>query len=598
MLLLGWLLPAAAPARDVCVMLSGGADPFSNNYSQYLQARAMAEYFRSTRPAGSVWTFFGAGNVAGRPPLFGDVLRQVRDADGVLVDSWLPGALPDNRPARREAFLRALRDEILPAVQDGGTLFLFVGDHGSETGGDEPESAIDLWGLKPDAGAEYGWADDRTQKLTVSDLRRVLREGLGRGRVVFCMTQCHSGGFHDLGAPGGMPPEARWFTSPPDGPAAEETGLPVAGFTATDAVSLAAGCDPAPDPDTWAGYERFLPESLLGLDLLTPAGSGRRLPSFFAAHVEATLADDTIDLPRSTSEHYLERWATLIETKLEAAKLATPALRRQLAAYRRAVDTGNGPGRDPALAERRALFARFEAKLLESLGGDARWLRRASRQQLEDLIEGDEGDDEPTAQVTPAPARPRRSRGERHRLWNETLRPAWKNAVLAGRIEELKGAAREFELRLLAAEEDGRRFTVGRGAADNLVAEVFWRSGYHDPATLDAEKAGAIARWGAVRAWRIGEWARALPGGRLRRAAAQVFPRLDEAVDSGSAAESEDNGPERISLATAASRVLFYRRVLAAWEFLLAMDHQPALAKIAELTALERTPLPVPSAQY
>jgi len=47
-----------------------------------------------------------------------------------------------------------------------------------------------------------------------------------------------------------------------------------------------------------------------------------------------------------------------------------------------------------------------------------------------------------------------------------------------------------------------------------------------------------------------------------------------------------------MSRKTAAERVLFYRRTLAAWAFLLALDERPALARIAELTALERTPLP------
>jgi len=37
-----------------------------------------------------------------------------------------------------------------------------------------------------------------------------------------------------------------------------------------------------------------------------------------------------------------------------------------------------------------------------------------------------------------------------------------------------------------------------------------------------------------------------------------------------------------------------YRRVLAAWEFLIAVDERPALTRLHELTELERTPLPAP----
>jgi hypothetical protein len=40
--------------------------------------------------------------------------------------------------------------------------------------------------------------------------------------------------------------------------------------------------------------------------------------------------------------------------------------------------------------------------------------------------------------------------------------------------------------------------------------------------------------------------------------------------------------------------VLFYRRVLAAGEFLLAVNERPALARVRELADLERIPLPRP----
>src|SRR4051794_12906870 len=86
-------------ARDVFVVLSGGDSPLDNNYSQYLQARAVAAWFEQNHPRDSVWTFFGAGNVTGEKPIFGDVRRQVK-RDGLLLDTWLPGALPHNLPAR------------------------------------------------------------------------------------------------------------------------------------------------------------------------------------------------------------------------------------------------------------------------------------------------------------------------------------------------------------------------------------------------------------------------------------------------------------------------------------------------------------------
>src|SRR6185503_6822480 len=88
-------------ARDAFVVISGGNSPMDNNYSQYLQARAVAGWLDQTYPRNSVWVFFGAGNVEGGKPVLSDVYRQV-NRDGLMVDTWLPGPLPRNRPARRD----------------------------------------------------------------------------------------------------------------------------------------------------------------------------------------------------------------------------------------------------------------------------------------------------------------------------------------------------------------------------------------------------------------------------------------------------------------------------------------------------------------
>ena len=252
-------------ARDAFVMLSGGVSPFDNNYSQYLQARAVATFFEKNYPRDSIWIFFGAGNVEGEKPVFGDVCRETR-RDGLTIASWSAGSLRSNRSARRDVVLRVLREEILPAIADGGTLYLFVGDHGSQTRGRKSESAIDLWTLKPDSDADHGWHSDSDAILTVSELRRGLAGGLGKGRVVFCMTQCHAGGFHYLAMPREMTPNPEWFMRIPHWVKSNnESNFPrAAGFTATDEFSPAAGCVADPDPDNWAGYERFIPENLLG----------------------------------------------------------------------------------------------------------------------------------------------------------------------------------------------------------------------------------------------------------------------------------------------------------------------------------------------
>jgi hypothetical protein len=52
--------------------------------------------------------------------------------------------------------------------------------------------------------------------------------------------------------------------------------------------------------------------------------------------------------------------------------------------------------------------------------------------------------------------------------------------------------------------------------------------------------------------------------------------------------------PQPLSRKTAAERVLFYRRVLAAWEFLIALQAEPALSELKTLIELESLPVRPP----
>jgi hypothetical protein len=585
---------ANAVARDAFVLLSGGGTPLSNNYSQYLQAKAIATFFERRYADHPKWVFFGVGNREGEPPLLADTHKQVK-RDGRVLEAWEPGPLRNNRPATRAGFLTALREEILPTVSAGGTLYLFVGDHGVESRGDNPESVITMWQLKRGTGKGVNWATDNKETLGVAELRRVLAEGIGRGRVVFVMTQCHAGGFHYLGVPQEVAPPSDWFRTLPAwaAPKTFQPPLRAAGFTATDQQSPAAGCDPDPDPDTWAGYERFIPEVLLGLDLFSLEATGPGLRSFAEAHEAATLVDRTIDKPRSSSEQYLERWATTIE-KLAGESGLTPRAKAAVAAYRRSVDTGKVVVATPGLRERQAQFQRFTARLVEQAPALRDLLLAGSREKIESAIA------RPGPRAGPRSAAPVGARppggvtDEVRKAWKEVVRPAWKAAVLAGQVPGLAGAALVFEKQLLVLEDQGREFMLARGGQNPMLNELYWRSGYSNPATLDVARAEAVTRWGAERREKIAAWALASTDGAVRKGIATMNlarPRRSATTPApGPRPPTEAGRP--LSPRTAAERVLFYRRTLAAWEFLGAMEHREALAEVQALTDLERTPLP------
>lgn len=509
--------------------------------------------------------------------------------DGLEVDTWEPGILPNNRPATRASFLRALREEILPTVRDGGTLYLFVGDHGELTEGDDGESAITMWQLKRGTRRRSAWITDEKEILTVSELRRVLAEGIGRGRVVFCMTQCHSGGFHYLGIPREMVAPRSWFATPPEwarGQRASAASLPIAGFTATDEESVAAGCVSDPDHEGWVGYERFAPESLLGTDLL----SGREISaprlSLAATHEAATLVDATIDKPRSTSEQYLERWSGLIEEKLARELRLTGRARNAVTAYQRSVDTGRVGDARGEFAAKRAQFRRYTEKLVAQNAALRGLLLEGTQRQLAAAVEGRgeggrgrfRGNTNRRSQMADA-----------RRVWSETLRPEWQ-AALHGSNPPVTGSTREFERHLLEREEDGRNFLMPRGGDNALLNEAYWFSTYGDLQRFDAAKADAVTHWAAERRERILAWAEGSRNAGVRAGARKIATALEArstpATDASAAAASP------IDRRTAAERVLFYRRVLAAWEFLLAMDAKPELARLHELIEIERTPLP------
>jgi hypothetical protein len=127
---------------------------------------------------------------------------------------------------------------------------------------------------------------------------------------------------------------------------------------------------------------------------------------------------------------------------------------------------------------------------------------------------------------------------------------------------------------------------------------VYWESGYSNPRTLDRARAEAITLWGAERRGRILEWAKASDDEEVRTAAEQLLrnggQRRGGMPGMDGMAGMMPPMKEAIDKETAVERTLFYRRVLAAWGFLIEVNERPALARVRELTELEHTPLPQP----
>jgi hypothetical protein len=254
----------------------------------------------------------------------------------------------------------------------------------------------------------------------------------------------------------------------------------------------------------------------------------------------------------------------------------TAVAQQAVIAFERAVNSGRIATGDEALRERQAQFARFTQTLMQQAPAAQELLLSGTRAQLDAAIRS-------RGERTGGGTSGRRGRTtELRRAWTDTLRPAWKSAVLEGRAGSVTGGAQEFEKRLLEVEDGGRDLLLPRGGSSNaLLNEIYWASSYAEPAKLDRKQAEAVARWGAERRARIVAWGRASANAQVRAAA--------EKIGVGPAFTEEP--PQPLSRKTAAERVLYYRRVLAAWEFLVTLNAQPALSELRTLIDLERLPI-------
>lgn len=271
------------------MILSGGGTPYSNHYSQYLQTQTLADHLSLRFGDKAVTVRFGAGNDEQRPKLLADVHKTTKsEGDGLSLHDLRFGVIKGNAPAT-EANARAYFEALPPK----GNLFLFVSDHGYSQDGDT-NNCIELWSYDP-VSMRRGPEDERC--LSKNELKKIL-DTRPKATTVFQMSQCYSGGFHQLSV-----------TSHKGYPAANPA---ICGFTAVTEDATASGCTPDVDGPGYKGYERFFTQQLTGRDVVTGKVLRKPKATMREAHFAAALEDTTKDIPLTTSDYYLREWARKI----------------------------------------------------------------------------------------------------------------------------------------------------------------------------------------------------------------------------------------------------------------------------------------------
>lgn len=286
------------------LVLSGGDNPGLNHYSQYLQTKTLYDFLVKQYGNTRVNVYFGAGNNDQAQPIPLDVhqITNTRQNKYDKTDHMLTGIISNNQSATKEHVTAYFLSPKIKTLKGTDNLFLFVSDHGMPYAFFEDKSTnpysnncIDLWHFKKPFINNFTHEKNFYQSCLSKNELSSLLEQIPSQHIIFAMSQCYSGGFHQLSVKlkNGFP----------------SANPKICGFTATTPEHYASGCTADADGATYQGYERSFTEAFTGLSIL----SGKRIkePSedIISAHQKAILDDMTVDVPVSTSNYYLLLWA-------------------------------------------------------------------------------------------------------------------------------------------------------------------------------------------------------------------------------------------------------------------------------------------------
>ncbi len=289
------LLPASLWATDHFLLIGGGASPDSSEAQIEFNVKWVVASLREMLPDAPITVFFSGGKDA---PNSAVELLPRDDAALPPLDALASvyGEESNNRLRYRthtvtDAAASAERDSLVPALTAyleslklGDQAMIIYNGHGTWER-DRSDNALRLW--------------NRTF-LSVRDFEQLLSRVDPRVPVRFVMTQCYSGAF------------ARAIHRGAE-PSLELARGQRCGFFAESSERQSEGCSASVELGDYRDYTTYFISGLSGRDRLgRPVekardrdGDGRITP--FDSHLYTLLDGFNGDLPRSTSEDYLER---------------------------------------------------------------------------------------------------------------------------------------------------------------------------------------------------------------------------------------------------------------------------------------------------
>ena len=292
-------------AQGQILVVSGGDNPGLNHYSQYLQTKTLYNDLVSRYGQDVVRIYFGAGNNAttSNPVLDVHKIENTKEDKYNKTDIMLAGIIPNNQPATKANVSAYFMSPLIKTISLNQNFLMFVSDHGMPNAFSEDKetnpfgnNCIDLWHYDQTLIDNTKAENFYKACLSKNELSALLTQ-IPAQHVIFQMSQCFSGGFHQLSV-------------------SEKEGYPsanpkICGFTAVTPDHIASGCTADANGATYQGYERSFTEWYTGINVVNGKKMREPAKTMFFAHRNATLEDMTADVPLSTSDYYLLQWADL-----------------------------------------------------------------------------------------------------------------------------------------------------------------------------------------------------------------------------------------------------------------------------------------------
>lgn len=284
--LLAWLVAAPARAADHVWLIGGGYDPDSSQAQIEQNVLWVSQLLRAAPGKHRLRVYFDDGDDPGRDvkelvPLRGGDLEPVRRlyAYGHTAGyRYRNHVLPRVDGGTERTSLTAQLEREIAGLKAGDRLLIVFNGHGTRSRRDPGGNRLWLW---------------KGTSLDVRELDALLARVSPEARVRFVFTQCYAGAFARL-APG------------PDGNRC--------GFLAEAEDRQAEGCAAGVDANDYRDYTTYFFAALSGRTRLgqplpvNPDLDGDGQVSFYEAHLYALRVGESADLPRATSEDFLERW--------------------------------------------------------------------------------------------------------------------------------------------------------------------------------------------------------------------------------------------------------------------------------------------------